>query len=55
MKNLFDLIFFNNKLEKEMNLKKNVQKFWVLKIAGNNYTSIPVLLSRSDQDRVAVA
>ena len=34
-----------------MNLKKS-SKFWVLKIAGKTYTSIPVLLLRSDPDLV---
>jgi hypothetical protein len=48
------LKYFFLKLEKEMNFKKKCSKFWVLKIARKTYTSILVLLFRSDQDRVVL-
>ena len=44
-----------NKLKKKYFKKINIyillSKFWVLKIAGKTYTSIPALLFRSDQGR----
>jgi hypothetical protein len=32
------------------NSEEKISKFWVLKIGGKTYTSIPVLLFRSDED-----
>ena len=45
--NLFDFFF---KVRKRNEIQKKCSKFWVLKIAGKTYTSIPVLLFRSEED-----